>query len=85
MRAKDKDFGDSAIETSAAEKAARSARFLKFAERGHLMRWFGERTNNELKALQEAFKKSEQKRKLQQKRERQYEADRNAAAEGGAA
>lgn len=40
------------------ERAERSSRFLKFAERGHLMRWFGERSNGELAALKLAFEKS---------------------------
>jgi hypothetical protein len=40
------------------ERAERSSKFLKFAERGHLMRWFGERSNGELAALKRAFEKS---------------------------
>jgi hypothetical protein len=34
-------------------------RHLEFAERSHLMRWFGERNTRELKALKKAFEASQ--------------------------
>lgn len=45
------------------QKEALSKRHLEFAERSHLMRWFGELSTRELKSLKNAFEQAQAKRK----------------------